>query len=357
MKKYLYIAIIISFFVISHNAFATSGACSDHGGVSCSAGASADGNAICNDGSESSVSYFLMKECVGTSTYITTEDACSPSFPINAFTQYTQSTLPEKQILKDTENSYITQIKNLIDSVNNNANANIQKITQNYNSLISQVQSAENSKLNWQIVGCMSSSGGVGNSTCDPQYIKAEYDPKIQSLTAEMNTAINNQKSIADSFTSPKNICISSLTALLAKMTSYSQMLDSCNSIPNSVPADNGSGNFNSCACASGYSRVKGQCVSSISTPAPIIAPSTTDTTNILPVIEQQSVYTPTLITQTSKTPKTKPVKQTIIIPVPQQNITQTTQSVAPTPTPQKEGFFKKAWGFLVNYFKPIKSN
>ncbi len=46
--------------------YAASGACSGHGGVSCSAGPDGDGSVICNDGwRNSSVSYVSMKMCVG----------------------------------------------------------------------------------------------------------------------------------------------------------------------------------------------------------------------------------------------------------------------------------------------------
>ncbi len=45
-------------------ALATSGACSGHGGVSCSAGPDSDGSAICNDGwRNSSVRYSSMVKC------------------------------------------------------------------------------------------------------------------------------------------------------------------------------------------------------------------------------------------------------------------------------------------------------
>lgn len=46
--------------------FATSGACSGHGGVSCGAGIDSDGSVICNDGwRNSSVSYSSMVMCQG----------------------------------------------------------------------------------------------------------------------------------------------------------------------------------------------------------------------------------------------------------------------------------------------------
>ena len=44
--------------------FATSGACSDHGGVNCNIKDGLTGNAICNDGWESSVLYYEMDECM-----------------------------------------------------------------------------------------------------------------------------------------------------------------------------------------------------------------------------------------------------------------------------------------------------
>ena len=44
-------------------ALATSGACSYHGGVNCAAGASLYGNAQCNDGWESSTSFYNTDEC------------------------------------------------------------------------------------------------------------------------------------------------------------------------------------------------------------------------------------------------------------------------------------------------------
>lgn len=62
MKKTisLYIIILIS---IPGFAFAISGACSSHLGVNCSVYNTTNGDAICNDGTDSSVNYYLMDEC------------------------------------------------------------------------------------------------------------------------------------------------------------------------------------------------------------------------------------------------------------------------------------------------------
>lgn len=62
MKKYFYILISICFLAPT-TSFAIPGACSYHNGVNCSAGQAYDGNAICYDGSESSVSYSEVDEC------------------------------------------------------------------------------------------------------------------------------------------------------------------------------------------------------------------------------------------------------------------------------------------------------
>lgn len=59
MKKYLLILIAFSFLsLIPVSVFATSGACSSHGGVNCSAGADYSGKVQCNDGWVNSSVYF-----------------------------------------------------------------------------------------------------------------------------------------------------------------------------------------------------------------------------------------------------------------------------------------------------------
>lgn len=72
MKKVLFAFLgALLFLVFSVPVFATSGACSGHGGVNCAAGPDSDGSVICNDGwTGSSVSYSSMSSCSGyTTTY------------------------------------------------------------------------------------------------------------------------------------------------------------------------------------------------------------------------------------------------------------------------------------------------
>ena len=68
--KLLIAAPIITAIILSgvSLAYATSGACSDHGGVYCAAGASVDGYAVCSDTTVSSVPYSEMTECQGVVT-------------------------------------------------------------------------------------------------------------------------------------------------------------------------------------------------------------------------------------------------------------------------------------------------
>lgn len=67
MKRFLILLILLTFLVgFSDRLFADSGACSGHGGVSCSAGPDYDGSVICNDGwRDSTVLYTSMQMCGG----------------------------------------------------------------------------------------------------------------------------------------------------------------------------------------------------------------------------------------------------------------------------------------------------
>ena len=63
MKKIILIFFILSLF-IPLTTYATSGACSSHGGVNCDAGSDCDGSVICNDGwRDSSVGYYDTDKC------------------------------------------------------------------------------------------------------------------------------------------------------------------------------------------------------------------------------------------------------------------------------------------------------
>lgn len=96
MKKIL---LVLSFLILfPFSAFATSGACSGHGGVSCNAGSDSDGSVICKDGwRNSSVSYSSMVMCGGSSTpSIPTYTPSYSTPPAPVVTPTPRPTIPEQ---------------------------------------------------------------------------------------------------------------------------------------------------------------------------------------------------------------------------------------------------------------------
>lgn len=86
LKKFFVLAFALFLFWPVYS-FATSGACSGHGGVSCSSGSDYDGSVICNDGwRNSSVSYSSMVMCGGGSSYSSDYNSytSTPSCPLNS---------------------------------------------------------------------------------------------------------------------------------------------------------------------------------------------------------------------------------------------------------------------------------
>jgi chitodextrinase len=98
MKKISIVIIsLFAFSFLSATALATSGACSDHGGVDCSAGAQANGNVVCNDGwTGSSVSYSSMDECQATMPVC--NYPFQPSCSLSAIQQQEQNALNSAEI-------------------------------------------------------------------------------------------------------------------------------------------------------------------------------------------------------------------------------------------------------------------
>ena len=78
-----------------------SGACSDHGGVDCNAGANSDGSVICNDGwRDSSVNFYNVIECQQSA------DSCTPDELNSLYQKYGIADL--EQQIADLEDSYNT---------------------------------------------------------------------------------------------------------------------------------------------------------------------------------------------------------------------------------------------------------
>jgi murein L,D-transpeptidase YcbB/YkuD len=92
MKKISIIIVgLTAFSFLSATALATSGECSYHGGVNCSAGASNQGYAVCNDGWISSVSFSNTDECQVSAPVC--NYPVQPSCSLSAIQQQEQSAL------------------------------------------------------------------------------------------------------------------------------------------------------------------------------------------------------------------------------------------------------------------------
>jgi len=383
MKKYLFITIIaITFFTFSTSAFATSGACSDHGGVNCSAGASINGSAICNDGFESSTLYPSGTECFGVNTAI--YEACSSSFPTSEFTKYTQSIASDKQLMQTKEQRFIDQEKGFISSTKIQVDIGIQKISLGWNPIISSYQSDENNavaglkKIYNVTIG---NNDGIMNPISDSDYqvivdnTKAKYEPKIQSITSEMNDAIAKFRARGDADIASHNSCIDSLKALLSKMQSagtndITQQSSNCglhsslNTQSQTCDCDSGyvgdptganqcvltqifcqailpNGNFHidgrNCVCNDGYEfdSNKKNCITVVKNNTPSLKTTTSNSSTVTAPISKKLIA-PVITSQTNTPADTTPL----------------TQPVVSTPTQQpKEGLFKKMWNFFTNLF------
>lgn len=94
---------LVLFFVIVQPAFATSGCCSGHSGVSCGAGPQSNGNVICNDGwTGSSCSYSSMVMCGGsTSSSAPVQQVVSTptNTPVPMRVYPTSTPIPTKKLL------------------------------------------------------------------------------------------------------------------------------------------------------------------------------------------------------------------------------------------------------------------
>ena len=137
-RTFLGFAIVISLFSFDY-AHATSGACSYHGGVNCSAGADYFGRAICNDGSSSSIDYSEMHECRATSPQICSLAATEQLLKLPPDEQYTEIQLVERYIkMLDTQIQNTQQQQAQINQNYQNIYAAQQQVDQAYANQMSQ---------------------------------------------------------------------------------------------------------------------------------------------------------------------------------------------------------------------------
>jgi len=217
---FLLVPIVALFFFIPLNkTLATSGACSYHGGVDCSAGASSDGNAICEDGTESSVAYSAMAECINTSV---TSNECSPLYASEEYNLYTRSSPAQQQAIKETVQSYIPVLNSSISAVNDSLDTDIQNITNADEPIISQYQN-EKAQAVASAEATYAAANPNGFGSDGSQFIDSvgsQYDTSIQEETQSENDTITELKQKANDSVSNYSSCIDSLNTLTAQLDS-----------------------------------------------------------------------------------------------------------------------------------------
>jgi hypothetical protein len=263
MKKYLYIIILLSLPSIS---FATSGACSSHGGVNCSAGAGTNDQAICNDGWTGSVVPF------------SDVNECKVSGPQCVYPTQTQPTCSLSDIQTQKQNALGTSAARMSQyGVGGSAFATTQagNINSQYDTQYNECQSQ------WTIY----QAGITGYNTC------TNYNSQLLEKQQEQQVK-NNEQQIEDSW---QQSCISSYGPY-AKVESNGHcscqsgydiynnqcvpLVQYCPSVegPGAIPASGvNDGVEDECACAPGYTKTQyflARC-------SPIVQPQTSTQTNL----------------------------------------------------------------------------
>ncbi len=252
-KIFLIITSCLALILISqiNVSYATSGACSYHGGVNCSAGASDDGNAICNDGFISSTSYYYTNEC-------NAGDMCSSEYSSQQLNTYQNYTEVQRIIIKKNIDQKIDSINKQINDLQNHANTTISQYTSDVNSranvLVQQFQQQKQGALGMSLSAAAKADpyAMAQDQTQRIAAVSSPYDSKISQVqnntnnSIALNTATIN--SILVSSITPLRSCVRSLAALkldLAALDDFCTMTYGKNSIL-------GTGS-SKCDCVSGY--------------------------------------------------------------------------------------------------------
>jgi|ERR1035437_2187181 hypothetical protein len=220
MKKYI-ITFVIALLIIPSTVSATSGACSYHSGVNCSAGASVTGNAICNDGSISSVSYYSMSECQLTTVY----DFCSPAYASQQMTAYT--TAPSdaiRSVIKSTINADIQLENQTLNRLQQELNSSVQYDTSMWNTTIQRAQQDQQSAISsaQQSLAALNSSGGI--SSDNQGFLSSagsQFNSVIQNDQQNENLAIQQTNAQYQPSINSANQCVNSLNQLSNSLNSY----------------------------------------------------------------------------------------------------------------------------------------
>ena len=257
-------------FVIS----ATSGACSDHGGVNCSIGPNWDGGVICNDGwRDSSIKYIDMQECKPTSCSTSSWNKLLEKYDIPALRAKVQSEMNNIENIRNEINQLkINQQKELDIASNRSASATSiteekKAISSKYNSQIAKKTAELNYSSHMVLTYQKNLSITISSAELEckaiglDEYYNKQKEDIIRQLEAKFNNAEINCP-INSTNQNNKCICNEEYLAIEGRCLSY-------NEICQDKYGSNSYGDKDYCYCSSGYemNSDKSKCVPSISCP------------------------------------------------------------------------------------------
>ncbi len=336
-------------------AFATSGACSYHGGVDCAAGPGIYGQVICNDGwTDSSVSYDSMVECGGgyysppSCPIFSSYDSLSGSCKCN----YGYVASGDQCISQDEACQNQLGYESQYNILNNTCECNSGYIIQGGTCVNANNYCWNNfgygSEFNSLSKQCECSSGYQFDSSSEQCVSAATYCENTYGSHAESDYAGVCKCQYGYVLNSTKDTCISGDDYCQAAFGNYATY-DSLS---------------NTCGCQDGYEMTNGQCQE-----VPVVSDQP------VPIIENNypTTYSPTPTPTPAPAPKPKPIikKAPVVTPLPPVQIEATTSasssvttatssattSTATTTNTQtasqvsNDGFLARFWKFLTGLF------
>jgi hypothetical protein len=238
MRKILVPLGAILVLLTSGVAHADSGACSYHGGVNCAIGPAANGDAICNDGNDSSTSYYTTQECL--------VNVCSAQFASSTYQTYIGSSLSWRQSLQTTISDLLSNLATSSSLDNVAYKGDVASENLSYSEQLQGLQSQE--KL------AIDALANAPDDEIDSTTIY--YQGLINDLSTEHQA---NLTELASENNAPNaQACTNLWTNVQSEMgAAESYCVSPYNYGPYSMPAQ---GNLLSCVCKSGYTAVNGKC-------------------------------------------------------------------------------------------------
>lgn len=214
IKGVILILSVCVFFITAHPVIADSGACSYHGGVNCATGPSTYGNAVCNDGWESSTSYYSTDECK--------VDSCDPLFSSREMVIYLKTPLQEiRSLEKNGVDSLIAITRQTIGSIQNSLDASIQQLNQQYSSLVSSTQASCQNQVQATQARAAALNPYSNNSSAAQgltDSISSSCNSQISSLNNQQNIAIQSERARTGLSLTRMQWCLTSLEKLKSDM-------------------------------------------------------------------------------------------------------------------------------------------